>query len=90
MADSQTPKIEYPTDYCFKVMGRQGGDFSVYVRALFARLLATDIEGSAVVEHESSKGKYVSVSITVRLTSEEQRRHIYTQLHSDPRVVYYL
>jgi hypothetical protein len=30
------------------------------------------------------------VSISVYLLSEEQRRHIYEELHKDKRVVYYL
>ena len=84
------PKIDYPSQYTFKVMGRREDDFSIHVRGLFARVLATDIEASCVVEHESSKGTYVSVNVTVLLRAEEERRALYEALYADPRVVYYL
>lgn len=89
-APTDLPQIDYPSQYTFKVMGRREDDFSAHVRALFARVLATDIEGSCVVEHESKKGTYVSVNVTVLLRSEDERRNLYTALHADPRVVYYL
>ena len=38
----------------------------------------------------SAAGKYHSVSVVVRLTSEAQRRAVYEALHADARVVYYL
>ena len=82
--------VEYPTDYTFKVMGVQAGDFRDYVRELFERLMGGAVPPSAFSEQPSSKGKYVSMNVTVHLTSEEQRRAIYAELHRDPRVVYYL
>ena len=83
-------EIEYPVQYTFKVMGRQEDDFSAHVRVLFARLLGIDLEPGAVRELESRRGTYVSVSVTVKLDSESQRRSIYAELHADPKVVYYL
>jgi uncharacterized protein len=82
--------VEYPTDYTFKVMGLQGGDFRDYVRALFERLMGGQLAAHALSELPSSKGKYLSINVTVHLTSEEQRRAIYAELHKDARVVYYL
>ncbi len=87
--DEKKPLIEYPTVYTFKVMGRQASDFPTYVRELFQRLLEGK-DPESIVEQPSSKGTYVSLSVAVRLESEEQRRAIYTQLHGDPRIVYYL
>jgi uncharacterized protein len=82
--------VEYPTDYTFKVMGVQAGDFRDYVRALFERLMGAPLAADALSEQPSSKGKYLSINVTVHLLSEEQRRAIYAELHRDPRVVYYL
>jgi putative lipoic acid-binding regulatory protein len=38
----------------------------------------------------SSGGKYLSVTVVVRLTSEPQRLAVYAALKADPRVVYAL
>jgi putative lipoic acid-binding regulatory protein len=43
-----------------------------------------------VVVRASNKGKYQSVSVVARLTSEDQRRAVYQALRADQRVVYYL
>ena len=82
--------VQYPTDYTFKVMGVQAGDFRDYVRELFERLMGGALRPDALSEQPSSKGKYLSINVTVHLSSEEQRRAIYAELHKDPRVVYYL
>lgn len=84
------PLIEYPTVYTFKVMGKQEPGFKEYVRQLFKRVLATEISPDSISELPSSRGKYVSVSVSVYLLSEAQRRAIYEQLHKERRVVYYL
>jgi putative lipoic acid-binding regulatory protein len=86
----QVPELTYPTDYAFKVIGRQEADFAGYVRQLFAGLMGTDIDPGSVSEHPSRQGKYVSVEVRVRLESEAQRRSIYARLHQEPRIVLYL
>ena len=83
------PLIEYPTVYTFKVMGVQEHGFVEYVRTLFKRLMGTEISKDSIHEQPSSKGKYVSVSVSVYLLSEEHRRSIYEQLHRDERVMLY-
>jgi putative lipoic acid-binding regulatory protein len=84
------PLIEYPTVYTFKVMGRQESDFLEYVRDLFRTLMGTEISPDSIREQPSSKGTYVSVSVSVYLLSEEHRRSIYARLRQEQRVVYYL
>ncbi|WNG48311.1 DUF493 domain-containing protein [Archangium minus] len=86
----EKPLIEYPTVYTFKVMGRQAPDFVEYVRSLFRLLMGTEISPDSIREQPSSKGTYVSVSVSVYLLSEEHRRSIYTRLRQEQRVVYYL
>ena len=84
------PLIEYPTVYTFKVMGKQAPDFVEYVRELFRLLMGTEISPDSLREQPSSKGTYVSVSVSVYLLSEEHRRSIYSRLRQEQRVVYYL
>ena len=88
--EDNKPLIEYPTVDTFKVMGRQDPSFSEYVLQLFRRLMGTEISPDSVREQPSSKGNYLSVSVSVLLLSEEQRRSIYAQLHRERRIVYYL
>ncbi len=82
--------IEYPTVYTFKVMGRQEHGFREYVRQLFKRLMGTEVSLDSISERPSTGNKYLSVSVSVYLLSEEQRRGIYRQLHREKRVLYYL
>ncbi|MDY7230786.1 HP0495 family protein [Hyalangium rubrum] len=88
--EEKKPLIEYPAVYTFKVMGLKDHDFPEYVRTLFKRLMGTEISPDSIREQPSSKGKYVSVSVSVYLLSEEHRRAIYAELHQDKRVIYYL
>ena len=89
-AGENKPLIEYPTVYTFKVMGKQAPDFVPYVRDLFRRLMGSEISPDSIREQPSSKGTYVSLSVSVYLLSEEHRRSIYARLREEPRIVYYL
>ncbi|MCE9674039.1 DUF493 domain-containing protein [Myxococcus stipitatus] len=88
--EEKKPLIEYPSVYTFKVMGLHGPGFAEHVRELFRRLMGSEISPDSIREQPSSKGKYVSLSVSVYLLSEEHRRAIYDGLHKDPQVVYYL
>ncbi len=84
------PLIVYPTEYAFKVMGRQEHGFSEYIRQKFARLMGAELSPDAISENVSKEGRYTSLTVSVYLHSEEQRKAIYTDIHSDKRIVYYL
>lgn len=84
------PKIDYPTVYAFKVMGKAENDFFDYVRKLFGRLIGVEVAPDSMTEQPSSKGTYTSITVSVFLTDEAQRVGIYAELHKDPRIVYYL
>jgi putative lipoic acid-binding regulatory protein len=88
--EEKKPLIEYPAAYTFKVMGKQEGGFVEYVHQLFNRLMGQELARDAIQEQPSSKGRYVSLSVSVRLESEEHRQRIYRELHKDERVIYYL
>ena len=87
--NAAAPLLEYPLDYVFKVMGLSADDFPEHARRLVARVVG-DAPAERVTVRASAGGKYQSVSVTVTLVSEEQRRAVYQALHDDGRVVYYL
>jgi putative lipoic acid-binding regulatory protein len=84
------PLIDYPTPYTFKVMGKQEHGFREYVRGLLHRIMGQEISPDSMSEQPSRGEKYLSVSVIVVLLSEEQRRHVYTELHKERRILYYL
>ncbi len=84
------PLITYPADYTFKVMGKQEHGFKEYVRQLFHRVLAQEVSQDSMSELPSKGARYLSVSVTVELLSEEQRKRVYEALHKDRRILYYL
>jgi uncharacterized protein len=86
----ELPNLTYPTDYTFKVMGKQEHGFKEYVRQLFHRVLAQEVSQDSMSELPSKGAKYLSVSVTVVLLSEEQRARVYEALHKDRRILYYL
>lgn len=91
MSDEQKPPlIEYPTVYAFKVMGKQEHGFAEYVRQLFTRLMGSEVSPDSIAVQPSSKNTYLSLTVSVYLLSEEQRRFIYLQLHQEKRILYYL
>ncbi|MGO9830410.1 MAG: YbeD family protein [Myxococcaceae bacterium] len=84
------PTLTYPQAYTFKVMGKQEHGFKEYVRQLFHRVLAQEISQDSMSELPSKGARYLSVSVTVVLISEEQRTRVYEALHKDRRILYYL
>jgi len=83
------PTLDYPLDYTFKIMGFAADDFAEHARGLVARVVG-EAPAERVSVRASAQGKYHSVSVSVTLVSEEQRRGVYEALHADARVVYYL
>jgi putative lipoic acid-binding regulatory protein len=81
--------VEYPLDYTFKIMGLAADDFPEHARRLVAAVVG-EAPPERVTVRASAQGKYHSVSVSVRLEAEAQRRAVYQALHDDPRVVYYL
>ena len=85
----EPPRLAYPLEYGFTIIGLAGDDFAEHARRLVARFV-NDVPAEGVRVRASSGGKYHSVSVAVVLDSEEQRRAVYRALHEDARVVYVL
>jgi putative lipoic acid-binding regulatory protein len=52
--------------------------------------MGSEVSRDSISENVSKQGRYVSLTVSVYLLSEEQRRTIYAEIHSDKRIVYYL
>lgn len=87
--DAPPVKLDYPLEYAFKIMGLAGDDFAEHARRIVERIVGA-APADGVVVRASAQGKYHSVTVKTRLTSEDQRRAVYQALHDDERVVYYL
>jgi uncharacterized protein len=87
---AEKPLIEYPTVYAFKVMGKLEHGFAEYIRLKFSRLMGSEVSRDSISENVSKQGHYVSLTVSVYLLSEEQRKTIYADIHTDKRIVYYL
>jgi putative lipoic acid-binding regulatory protein len=81
--------IDYPAEYVFKIMGLAAEDFPEHALRLVSRVVS-EVRAEGVTVRASSGGKYLSVSVTVVLRSEEQRLAVYAVLKDDPRVAYAL
>lgn len=76
------PEIEYPCDWQYKVISKSA-DAAVKAAEEAAEGFEYDITSSKV----SSKGKYVSINLTVRVENEIERNLIFGKLEKDDDVV---
>lgn len=83
------PLLEYPVDYPFKVIGVGADDLAAHVRALVVAA-APGAEVGEATTRPSSAGRYLSVTIAVRLRSEGERLAVHAALQADARVLYSL
>jgi putative lipoic acid-binding regulatory protein len=68
---SDTPLLNFPTDYPIKVIGRPTPEFRARIHAIVLRHVPA-IEASHVTEHLSKNGNYLSISYDIRAESREQ------------------
>jgi len=69
--------LEFPTYQTFKIMGVAHEDLPTQVIGRLQELAPGDYSPSV---RPSSKGKYHSLSISVKVTSKEHMESIYTEL----------
>ncbi len=77
--------IEYPCDFPIKIMGQRHDDFA---QTMLAVVLEHDpfFIAERMEMRPSSKGTYISVTVTIRATSREQLDNLYRALSSHPMV----
>jgi putative lipoic acid-binding regulatory protein len=93
MADSDQnappPLIEFPCEFPIKVMGETHETFAQTMIALIQTILPA-FNASNVEMRASSAGKYISLTCTVYVESQQQLDNIYRLLSAHPLVKYTL
>ena len=83
------PLIEFPCDFPIKVMGETHDIFSETVIKLIQTRLP-EFHAGKIEMRASSGGKYISLTCTVTVESQEQLDDVYRALTAHPLVKYVL
>ena len=83
---SSASLIEFPCEFPIKVMGLSGQDFDTLVVEIVSRHV-TGIGGDAVRSKPSREGKFVSLTVTVWLETQQQLEGLYTELSGHERIL---
>lgn len=71
--------LEFPCQFPIKVMGKTGDEFELAVLEIFRRHVP-DLADDAIKQRPSSKGNYLSITVTFNATSKMQLDAIYMDL----------
>lgn len=76
--------IEFPCEFPIKVMGRNSAEFRATARALVEKHSGA-VDDDAVQESLSRNERFVSVTVTITATSQQQLDNIYQDVtdHED-------
>lgn len=85
MAQPTDTLIEYPSDFPIKIMGVMQETFAQTMVEVVVRHDPT-FHAGRMETRPSSKGTYLSLTVTVRATSREQLDNLYRELSSHPMV----
>jgi putative lipoic acid-binding regulatory protein len=77
--------IEYPSDFPIKIMGAMHDAFAQTIVDVVIRH-DPSFDAGKMEMRPSSKGTYLSLTVTVRATSREQLDNLYRELSSHPMV----
>lgn len=82
---TEPPRIEFPTEYPIKVMGRNTDDFVEVVLEVSQRH-APEVTEAHLSVRESSNGNWVSVTVTIEATGEAQLSALFEDLKATGRI----
>ena len=85
MTQAEESLITYPSDFPIKIMGAMQDAFASTMVELVQRH-DPDFHAGKMELRPSSKGTYLSLTVTVRATSREQLDNLYRALSSHPMV----
>lgn len=85
MSEPVESLIEYPSDFPIKIMGIMQDAFAQTIAEVVMQHDPTFHPGRMEMR-PSSKGTYLSLTVTVRATSREQLDNLYRALTSHPMV----
>jgi len=83
---SEESVLEFPCDFPIKMMGRDAPAFRQLARDLVENH-AGAVDDSAVQTSLSRNGRFVSVTVTIRATSQQQLDDIYNDVSSQEDVL---
>lgn len=78
--------LEFPCDFPIKIMGETQDGFANAILALIIRH-APDFDAATMEIRASKGGRYLSLTCTIRATSQQQLDEIYREITSHPMVV---
>ena len=78
--------LEFPCDFPLKIIGFQRAGYAQSILEVVKRH-APDYDGGTMEMRPSSKGKYLSLTCTVRAVSQQQLDDLYRELCDHPMVV---
>ena len=76
---AETSLLDFPCDFPLKIIGYQRAGYAQAILEVVKRH-ATDYDGSEMEMRPSSKGKYLSLTCTIRATSRRQLDDLYQEL----------
>lgn len=79
----------FPCEYTFKIFGHQSETFVARVRAILGDTFGP-LDAAAVSERASAGGRYLSVTIVLRVERREQLERAYADLQAEPAVLLYI
>lgn len=85
MNEERTTLLEFPCDFPLKIMGSKHPEMATVITELVITH-APDFDADTIEIRESSKGNYLSLTCTVRATSQLQLDNLYRALTSHPMV----
>lgn len=84
-AAQEPPKITFPCDYSLKVVGDAAEDFSACVCQVIVRH-APDFDATKIQVIDSRNGRFQSVRVVIRATSERHIKELFEDLKATGRV----
>lgn len=81
-----TSLLEFPCDFPIKVMGETCDGFADAILAVVLHH-APDFDAATMEMRSSKGGRYLSLTCTVRATSQQQLDDLYRDITSHPMVV---
>lgn len=89
MSSNRKPLIDFPTDFPIKVVGTMEEGFAQAIADLIVEH-DPEFHNGKMDMRPSSKGNYLSLTVTVKATSREQLDNIYRALTSHNLVKFVL
>ena len=80
---------QFPSIYTFKIFGRRSDTFVDRVREIIAATLGA-VPLDAVKVRQSSHGRYLSVTVLIRVESRSQLERVYADLRAEEAVLLYI